>query len=74
MHTDIHTACWNGDVALVTQFIDVDVRLVNAPDTTEYGGNMRPLHYAAYQVYMYICIKLHYLYDVFGVTTVMLLL
>jgi hypothetical protein len=50
MHTDIHTACWNGDIELVKQFIDVDTRLVNSPDTTEYGSQMRPLHYAAYQV------------------------
>jgi hypothetical protein len=50
MHTDIHTACWNGDIELVQQFIDVDTRLVNSPDTTEYGNQMRPLHYAAYQV------------------------
>ncbi|KAG5186554.1 hypothetical protein JKP88DRAFT_288770 [Tribonema minus] len=49
MHTDIHTAAWAGDLALVRQFVSADAQMANAPDNTEYGSGMRPLHYAAYQ-------------------------
>ena len=50
MNTDIHTACWQGNVALVREFLKADPNLVNAADSTEFGGAMRPLQYAAYQV------------------------
>lgn len=58
MHTDIHTATWKGDIALVIEFLNVDVRLANAPDNTEFGRGMTPLHYASYQGHLSICQKL----------------
>jgi len=48
-YTDIHKATWDGDMNLVKLFLDTDESMKNAPDTTEYGNDWRPLHYACYQ-------------------------
>jgi Ca2+-binding EF-hand superfamily protein len=54
-HTSIHQAAWEGDSELVLDFLKVDARLVNAPDTAEYGEGFRPLQYAAYCGHLQIC-------------------
>lgn len=57
--TDIHTAVWNNDLALVKMFLDIDPRkMSNLPDTEEYGDSMTPLHYASYQGYKDIVLEL----------------
>mmetsp|Transcript_2686 Transcript_2686/g.4038 ORF Transcript_2686/g.4038 Transcript_2686/m.4038 type:complete len:455 (+) Transcript_2686:56-1420(+) len=48
-HTDIHTAAWKGDRNLVAMFLDSESRLLNSPDTSEYGNGWTPLHYACYR-------------------------
>jgi hypothetical protein len=47
--SDIHSAAWNGDLALVKKFVDVDRTLVDSKDMSEFGGDFTPLHYACYR-------------------------
>ena len=49
-YTDIHTAVWKNDLNLVKMFLESDPkRLSNLPDMSDFGEEMTPLHYAAYQ-------------------------
>lgn len=49
-NTDIHTAVWNNDLALVKMFLGIDPKkMSNLADMSEYGDHMTPLHYASYQ-------------------------
>jgi hypothetical protein len=57
-YTDIFTAAWNGDAALVSQFLQGDARLALATDVSEFGDGWTALHYAAYQGHVDIVEKL----------------
>eukprot|EP00752_Nemacystus_decipiens_P005688 g5148.t1 len=57
--TDIHTAAWRGDLALVKGFLEDDPELANAVDVSEFGTEYRPLHYAAYGGFLDVCEALH---------------
>lgn len=61
-YTDIHTACWKGDEALVKMFLESEGRLANAIDDSEYGDHWSPLHYAAYKGFCFCSIcSFHYI-------------
>ena len=47
-YSDVHVAAYRGDLEEVRAFLDMDVRLKDAVDETDYGDGYRPLHYAAY--------------------------
>ncbi|CAM9699108.1 unnamed protein product [Chrysoparadoxa australica] len=55
MATDIHRATWEGDAALVEEFIKVSKDAVNARDENLHGGHFTPLQYAAYQGNLDLC-------------------
>ncbi|ETI42863.1 hypothetical protein F441_12049 [Phytophthora nicotianae CJ01A1] len=54
-HVDIHTACWNGFEDVVERLVEDGSELVNQRDSSEYGNQNSPLHYAAYQGHNSIC-------------------
>ncbi|ETV92514.1 hypothetical protein H310_13197 [Aphanomyces invadans] len=54
-HVDIHTACWNGDMDVVSRLVQADKDVVHAKDATEFGDLNTPLHYAAYQGHTDLC-------------------
>lgn len=48
-HTDIFTASWNGDDALVKSFLESEPRLAEASDESDYGESWTALMYACYR-------------------------
>ena len=48
-YTDIHTASWKGDLDLLKMFLDAEPALKDSEDSSEFGENWTPLHYACYQ-------------------------
>jgi len=57
-YTDIFTAAWNGNIDLVSTFLDGDRRQALAQDVSEFGDGWTALHYAAYQGHLEIVKKL----------------
>ncbi|OQR93150.1 hypothetical protein ACHHYP_02852 [Achlya hypogyna] len=53
-HVDIHTACWRGDLAVVSRLLE-QPDAVHDRDITEYGDMNSPLHYAAYTGSLPLC-------------------
>ncbi|KAG7376841.1 hypothetical protein PHYPSEUDO_012663 [Phytophthora pseudosyringae] len=66
---DIHTACWNGFEDVVARLVEDGSELCNERDSSEYGNQNSPLHYAAYQGHTPVCEILHGLTPVDVCTT-----
>ena len=54
--TDIHKACWDGNLDVVQAFVSTATNSpVNQRDDNDHGDQFRPLHYAAYQGHEDVC-------------------
>ncbi|GMI38283.1 hypothetical protein TeGR_g7675, partial [Tetraparma gracilis] len=53
--SDIHSACWNGDLDLVERYCEIDPTAAHSRDDSEFGCGYRPLHYAAYSGHLEVC-------------------
>jgi Ca2+-binding EF-hand superfamily protein/ankyrin repeat protein len=47
--TDIFTACWQGDLLLVKNLVEMEKRLMLSSDESEFGDGWTALHYISYR-------------------------